>query len=61
MDSAGRYVPAGVISSAKNYMEKQITAAQPNGIWRHAGYSEQGHPQEIYDDFHPPLLHFSVG
>lgn len=50
VDGIDRYVPAEVLSAAKDYVEREIIVAQPDGTWRHKGY-EDGYPQETYDDW----------
>ena len=51
VDGADRYVPGEVISAAKDYVEKEVLEAQPDGSWRHAGWRDEGYPQETYDDW----------
>lgn len=51
MDGIDRFVPAEVLSAAKDYVEQEIIVAQPDGTWRHKGYEDEGCPQEAYDDW----------
>lgn len=55
VDGIDRYVPDTVADAAKDYVEREVVAAQPDGTWRHVGYEKdtpnQPYPQETYDDW----------
>lgn len=51
VDGIEQYVPEAIIATAGDYVEREVIVAQPDGTWRHAGYQEEGYPQETYDDW----------
>ena len=49
VDGIDQFVPEE--AAAKDYVEREVLAAQPDGTWRHAGYQDEHYPQETYDDW----------
>lgn len=51
VDGIDQFVPEEVVAAARDYVEREVIVAMPDGTWRHAGYQEEGYPQETYDDW----------
>ena len=51
VDGIDQYVPEAVVSAAREFVEREVIVAQPDGTWRHTGYQDEGYPQETYDDW----------
>lgn len=48
VDGIDQFVPEEVVAAAKDYVEREVIVAQPDGAWRH---QDEGYPQETYDDW----------
>ena len=51
VDGIDKYVPAEVVTAARDFVEQEVLDAQPDGTWRHKGWQDEGYPQETYDDW----------
>lgn len=55
VDGIDQFVPEEVVAAAKDYVEREVIVAQPDGTWRDINYMNNTEnkptPQETYDDW----------